>query len=90
MSTTAPAQVTASRTCSECGEATLVAHTADGQRRVELDATLTTRGLYWLDEHGRAHRRLLTELYAASRAGAELAGHDPHECPQPLAWWITR
>ena len=72
--------------CDECGQPYLLAHTAQGQRPIKLAPEPVTRGLYELDEHGRAVRRGLVELYTAAREHREWLGLDLHDCT-PVQWW---
>lgn len=73
--------------CDECRQPVRVAHTADAQRAVHLAPEPVPGGLYALDEHGRAVRHTLVDLYRAERAGAPLAGYDVHLCRPAGAWY---
>lgn len=71
--------------CDECGQDVLRIYTTE-QRQVTLDAQPVSCGLYGIDQHNRARRHRLVELFAAERAERPLMGHDPHEC-HAVPWY---
>lgn len=72
--------------CDDCGQLVLNLYTSQ-QRAVVLDADPTPAGLFTVDDHGRAARRSLTDLYAQRAGLAPLTdGYEPHACTR-TPWW---
>lgn len=75
--------------CTACGE-NLIHYPTDQRGTVTLDAEPRLGGLYAIVK-GVGHRRTLTELYQAERAGRATYGYDAHICEPPLEpssnWW---